>query len=275
MTETKQATEQPNFIPFPVAMRALAERLQATPEELAAWIWFGPEDGGLAAYTDANELSDPPRFYYSYGYHDYIAPLMACWFRHDDIMRFVPQERFMTGKQLMDRWSKVPYLRVESYISAKIGEGMLMDFHPVTGSTQWTVEDAPPREIALFLKSHVENVEREEGISLEFAQSSMAAQSVSDASLGEPGAEQQRNDGAATKFSRRQAQVDEIVATINRLEFDPLRIPYGGKGKIRDELVKPGSKLFTPSAFDRAWISAIKQGLVEVENVDQYRKHSK
>ena len=36
-----------SFVAYPKAMKLLAERLEATPEELAAWVWVGPKHGGL------------------------------------------------------------------------------------------------------------------------------------------------------------------------------------------------------------------------------------
>jgi len=54
------------YVAYPKAMHQLAARLGATPEELAAWIWSGPKDGGIAAYMNANELDPPPRFFHAY-----------------------------------------------------------------------------------------------------------------------------------------------------------------------------------------------------------------
>lgn len=86
---------------YPKAMHQLTARLGATPEELAAWIWLGPKDGGVAAYMNANELDPPPRFFYATGSsnHDYIAPLMACWFKADDI----DQLNLLTATSLAQR----------------------------------------------------------------------------------------------------------------------------------------------------------------------------
>lgn len=72
----------PRYIAYPKAMKLLTERLEATPEELAAWVWAGPDDQGLAAYLNANELDPPRPFSYQAllgGDFDYLAPLMACW----------------------------------------------------------------------------------------------------------------------------------------------------------------------------------------------------
>ena len=41
------------YMAYPKAMHQLALRLGATSEELAAWIWNGPKDGGIAAYMNA------------------------------------------------------------------------------------------------------------------------------------------------------------------------------------------------------------------------------
>jgi hypothetical protein len=56
----------PDYIAYPKAMKTLTDRLGATPEELAAWIFMGPDTGGIVAYWNANELNPPPRFYFDY-----------------------------------------------------------------------------------------------------------------------------------------------------------------------------------------------------------------
>lgn len=156
------------YLPYLIALRHLTERIAATPEEVAAWISWGPVEGGIAAYLNANELDPPPRFFYSYVQgqsHDYIAPLMACWFREEDIVSFEPAERYITWGALIERWSKHPAIRPESYIRAKIAESRLMDFHPICGGTQATFsreEAFPPPEAGLFLLSHVEEIEASE-----------------------------------------------------------------------------------------------------------------
>ena len=87
------------YIPYPKAMTQLAERLKASPEELAVWIVMWPEDpGGLPAYTNANE-SDPPDEFNFDQYsgddpdcRDYLSLLMGCWFREQDTLNFIPDE---------------------------------------------------------------------------------------------------------------------------------------------------------------------------------------
>ncbi len=162
------ATQNPpaRYIAYPKAMTLLAERLGATQEELAAWVFLWPMDGGLAAYTNANELDPPPRFHFDYPMgEDYKSPLMACWFREDDIERFVPADRYITGKALIERWSKMPDMQPEAFIRAKIVESRLQDIHPTCGGTQGTFPQdasAPPLASGLFARSQVEKIEAED-----------------------------------------------------------------------------------------------------------------
>jgi len=84
------------YTPYPFALKLLSERIDATPEEIATWVFLGPDAGGLAAYQNANELNPPPRFYYDIGNgddFDYLSPLMACWFLRKDINDFQPADR--------------------------------------------------------------------------------------------------------------------------------------------------------------------------------------
>lgn len=156
------------YIAYPKALKLLADRLDATPEELAAWVWMGPKDGGLAAYLNANELDPPPRFYYSLGNgndFDYLSPLMACWFSEDDIARFEPTDRYITGQALIERWSRQPGLQPVAFIRAKIAESRLLDAHPIYGSTQGTCPEQPgfpPLASGLFVLAHVEEIEAED-----------------------------------------------------------------------------------------------------------------
>lgn len=159
--------EPHRYIAYPKALRRLEERLNATPGELAAWIFMGPEQGGIAAYRNANELEPPPRFSFAYylGAEDYLAPMMACWFLEQDIERFNPADRYITGKALIDRWEKQPGIKATAFIQAKIKESRLIDLHPIYGGTRGTLsEDAtfPPLEDGLFLLAHVEGVEAED-----------------------------------------------------------------------------------------------------------------
>ncbi len=155
------------YIPYPKAMSQLSKRLGAIPEELAAWIWMGPVDGGIAAYLNANELDTPPRFHFSVGSEDpdYLSPLMACWFCADEIDQFTPSDRYLTGKALIERWRDTPGLQAEAYIRAKIAESRLLDTHPIYGGTRGTFSEHtyyPPLTSGLFLLSQVEQIEAED-----------------------------------------------------------------------------------------------------------------
>lgn len=124
----------------------LQQRINASPEEMAAWVWMGPKDGGLAAYLNANNLDPPPRFFYDLGdgqTSDYLSPLMACWFLKIDIVHFQPADRFITGKTLIERWSEHPGIQPVPFIRAKIREDRLFDYHPIFGGTRGSFSGEP------------------------------------------------------------------------------------------------------------------------------------
>lgn len=155
------------YIPYPKAMRLLSKRLGAIPEELAAWIWMGPKDGGIAAYLNANELKPPPRFQFPTGgdNHDYVSFLMACWFRTDEISQFAPSDRYITGRALIERWQDRLGLQPVAFIVAKIRESRLQDLHPIFGGTVGTFSKEsylPPLTTGLFELSKVKQIEAED-----------------------------------------------------------------------------------------------------------------
>lgn len=162
------------YLAYPKALHRLRQRLGSTPEELAAWVWLGPEAGGLPAYLSVNEWDPPPRFdfgalpFFGSGSDedaDYLAPLMGCWFSADDVTSFQPSHRFITGKALIDRWNSIPDLRVEPFVRAKIQESRLLDLHPIYGGTQARSpgdSHLPPMAERLFRLADVEAIEAEE-----------------------------------------------------------------------------------------------------------------
>ena len=77
------------------SLAILVAKWQATKEELAAWVFLGPEQGGLAAFLDAYQITPPRQFFYPYcaGCEDYLWPLSLWWFRQNDIEQFVPADR--------------------------------------------------------------------------------------------------------------------------------------------------------------------------------------
>lgn len=158
--------KQGRYIAYPKALYLLQQRLKATPEELAAWIFMGPQKGGIAAYRNANELNPPPRFYFDHFMgEDYLAPMMGCWFLAEDVEHFSPADRYMTGQALIERWSAQPGIVPKAFIQAKLEESRLIDLHPTYGGTRGTIsedETLPPLEAGLFVLAHVEAVEAED-----------------------------------------------------------------------------------------------------------------
>ena len=153
-----------SFVEYVVAIAVLKRRLAATPAELAGWVALGPKCGGLAAYTNANELNPPPEFHFSdCGSEDYELAIMSCWFRMEDLETFDPPERYLTGQALCERWAD----RVGGAAPARqqirvlIQQSRLLDSHPITGLSRESADDPgfPPLECALFALSEVERVE--------------------------------------------------------------------------------------------------------------------
>ncbi len=159
-------TQAVRYIAYPKAMHRLAARLVATPEEVAAWVFWGPENSGLAAYVNANELDPPPRFHFGFGGDsDYVSSLMGSWFSEDEIALFEPAERYITGEALIQRWKDMPGIQAEAFILAKIRESRLQDIHPMFGGTRGTFQehdDFPPLTSGLVMVSQVEQVEAED-----------------------------------------------------------------------------------------------------------------
>lgn len=159
---------KPEFMPYMKAMAALRQRLNATPEELAAWIFMSPKDGGIAAYRNANEFDNPPRFHFGVpgeGAFDLVEGLMATWYLATDIATFAPADRFITGAALRARWQALPGIRVDAFIRAKLEESRLTPFHPRYGGTRWDHpqdERWPPEDLALFSMQEIALVERED-----------------------------------------------------------------------------------------------------------------
>jgi hypothetical protein len=163
----------------------LEDRLGATAEEIAAWVYFAPPShprpkrnsrvaelvqspawGGLSAYSDAGEFDDPPRFFFDWELHgdDYLKPLAACWFKAQDIAAFQPIDRYITAGALIERWRNEVGDDVDSVIENCILQSRLHDIHPTRVVTQWSKPDAPPRESALFSLTEIETIENEDGI---------------------------------------------------------------------------------------------------------------
>ena len=155
---------QESFFAYPKAMSRLKTRLNATKEELAAWVFLGPEQGGVTAYLNVDEGEPPGLFdYYTFGTDwDYCAPLMFCWFIREEVVNFKPSERYITGSSLIARWRKYGDIDPAEFIGAHIGKRGFWDIHPITGQTQAGMlgNDAyPPLESGLFVVSEIEAIE--------------------------------------------------------------------------------------------------------------------
>ena len=169
--ETKEDSTV-TYISCENALAILVAKWQATKEELAAWVFLGPEQGGLAAFLDAYQITPPRQFFYPYcaGCEDYLWPLSLWWFRQNDIEQFVPADRYITGASLIERWSTLKSSHPEDYIIARVRESRLVDMHPTFGGTRATFNDPlpglsyPPVESGLFSIKQIEALEVEEGI---------------------------------------------------------------------------------------------------------------
>ena len=169
--ETKEDSTV-TYISCENALAILVAKWQATKEELAAWVFLGPEQGGLAAFLDAYQITPPRQFFYPYcaGCEDYLWPLSLWWFRQNDIEQFVPADRYITGASLIERWSTLKSSLPEDYIIARVRESRLVDMHPTFGGTRATFNDPlpglsyPPVESGLFSIKQIEALEVEEGI---------------------------------------------------------------------------------------------------------------
>ncbi|OFZ98273.1 MAG: hypothetical protein A3H35_08425 [Betaproteobacteria bacterium RIFCSPLOWO2_02_FULL_62_17] len=158
------------------ARAILAERLQASPEEIAIWAWFGRSvgkdpAGGIDGYLDPDQHGGkPPRFHFRYdfqGNFDYLPQLMQCYFRADDLQSFQPADRYLTFAGVVERFKR--FCGEEEGIAlvrAKAASGDLASFHPLTGGTSeskaWQGEEGfPPLEQGMFLLSQVLEIEAE------------------------------------------------------------------------------------------------------------------
>lgn len=269
------------FIPYLKAKKLLQNRLGATAEEIAAWVYMGPAPGakscrvkshptkqaslpayrhwpclpstGLAAYTNANEFDDPPRFHFDDEHgDDYLAQLMGCWFSAVSIAAFQPQDRYITGQALRARWQAELGDQVDACIRSKILESRLMGFHPIAHGIKWNEEDLLPlKGPALFDLADVEAIEAEDGIGLIPA-----------------------GTGRTQSSTLTDDRIAAIVNIAKQFKYDPMSVPYGGKAAIERECLeklKGDPHRFTVDTFKTTWQAARDKGQIDVQNVKTYR----
>ncbi len=152
-----------NYIPYAQAYTFLEKRIYATPEEIAAWVYLGPNEGGLNAYVDINNSSTPKVFYFKNfaGKDTYLSQLMLCWFLREDIDSFQPEDRFITEEQLIKHWETKQGIQVADFIRAKIDENRLSELQPVVRPSQLSHDlNSQHLKMSLFSWSEVEDINR-------------------------------------------------------------------------------------------------------------------
>ncbi|RKD85752.1 hypothetical protein [Kushneria marisflavi] len=152
------------YISYPAAFKLLAERCEATNEDLAGWVKLGPEDEGIAAYSSANELTPPPRFYFlEDDPRDYFHLLEGCWFDRFELERFQPKHRFINAKILRDRWAQRLGSSADGFIQAKIKESSLLDVRTFYAVSDEGASDSESlQDDTLFFLEHIETIEQKE-----------------------------------------------------------------------------------------------------------------
>lgn len=169
-------TNEVGYIPYPIAKNLLADRLGATPEEIAAWLWLGWEkdktndntapEHALRAYS-LHEPNPPRRFFFHIGEPelDLQKTMADCYFVRDEVVCFTPKERYVTAPEFIKELTEYTGNReeAEAQIQNAVREGLIMAFHPNTGLTQWNDPNPSyaPMDKAIFLRSHANIILKE------------------------------------------------------------------------------------------------------------------
>lgn len=156
------------YIQYPAALAQLQERLRAKPYEVAAWVFWGPEFGGLRAFRNGNEPRVVVRFEFDLAFEgsaDYWNQVVSAWFLETDIQTFIPGMRFIAVGELCERWKeRVPGSDPLSVIQSAIAASQLLPMEPPSG---WSDQDGlglhSPSGGSLFCLEHVEALEAEWG----------------------------------------------------------------------------------------------------------------
>lgn len=150
------------YIPFLKAKGILSKKLKATPHEIAAWMVFG--DNLLYAYQSPMETIPPPRYTFRTveSAEGYFEALHRCWFGTVELDLFQPDDRYVLGAELLERWKIPTEDSARAFIAARVSESRLQDLHPISGICQVTAPELdylPSLEEALFPLSEVEAIE--------------------------------------------------------------------------------------------------------------------
>lgn len=163
-----QAPADAVYVPYPRALQMLTQRLQATADELAAWVFLGPGCGGLSAFLDAQD-GDPLPFSFAlfdldHDLTDYLSPLMATWYDAGEVAAFQPQDRFITARALIQRWSERAGLVPKPFVLAKVREERLREVHPMVGLSEASSPNHAhaPMESTLFYLADVLTIEQQD-----------------------------------------------------------------------------------------------------------------
>lgn len=168
------------YCAYPETAALLANRLNATPGEIAMWIFDGSAKGGLNAYLWVYDHDDGAQFRFSFtepsvkplpegrvavtdDNFDYETRIVDCYFVRQKVETFEPRERYITAIALNEEW-RVHFAddaKMAAFIRGRIHEGLLHDLHPITGTTQGSFQGQglAPIEAALFRRSEVNAIE--------------------------------------------------------------------------------------------------------------------
>ena len=169
------------YLEFPEAYVSLSSKLcnQPTREEICMWIFEGKKDGGLQAYVknvNTDELIPFPSTAWmtKTKLDDCVNDLRRFYFNNNEIQEFTPRTRWITGKELFNRWcfsvglEKTEQLINDNLITAwdDSNETRLIGFNPGI-ALPLPDESIKPvlKHDSLFSLTAIEEIEKRESIS--------------------------------------------------------------------------------------------------------------
>lgn len=241
------------YLAFPKAAAVLRERIGATENEIACWLFFDQ----IKAFGHVSDFCEPPEISltvialsnWTTAAKDsppHLNALQGAYFLKYDIENFDPPVRYISFGDLIQRWSAQCQTEdaAAALISSKIGQDRLHDFAPGLGptilsQTHFTTNiPHPPAEWAMFDCAEVEAVEEMDFPSPKFIDRDDIDPSV------------QRNAAKQTAKLKRSALIDEfsnLMPSIDRDLADASRKAPGGKDSLSD-LAKLGGGFWNVEA---------------------------